>query len=316
MRSSSLAAALLVVAWASRADAQDAQGFATERLYASAPGAGWAVMDALDMRGGLGGVVAASLGYAHDPLVVSDGARLAVVSKQASADFGFAITYDRFRLYLNLDMPLVVHGESGTIGAYSFTAPPVDIGTNPDTLSDARFGFDARIFGEATSAFRLGAGAQLFVPNGNRSDYITDGTYRAMARVLVAGDVGRFTYAGHIGAHVRPRDDSPTPGSPQGSELLFGVAGGARLPVLGGDAALVVGPEIFGASAFQSLFGTTSTALEALVTGRVEGTAESGAQLRVRLGGGGGLNPHFGAPEWRLVFAIEVFDRSVKKAAR
>ena len=316
---------LAASAFASRAMAQQQpQGFAIERFYPSGPGGGWFVMDDLDMHGGLGGVMALTSGYAMKPLRVTDGAQhLAVVSDRAFADFGFAVTYERWRLYLNMDAPLLTQGESGTVGGYRFAAPSLDLGTGPDTLTDARIGLDARVLGSATSSFRLGLGAQLFVSNGNRfyadvnqqyhASYDTDGTYRAMGRVLVAGDVGVFTYAGHAGVHVRPLDDSPTPGSPQGSELLFGAAAGARLPVFGNRPwVLVVGPEIYGATAFRSFLQSTGTALEALLTGRLEETADDRPQLRFRLGTGAGINQHFGAPEWRLVFGIEVSDRTAR----
>ena len=309
----------------SRAKAQQPpQGFAIERLYSSAPGGGWFVMDDLDMHGGLGGVMALTSGYSMKPLRVTDGLQhVAVVSDRAFTDFGFAVTYERWRLYLNMEAPLLTKGESGTVGAYQFAAPSLDLGTAPDTLTDARIGLDARVFGRATSSFRLGLGAQLFIPNGNRfysdvngnyhANYDTDGTYRAMGRVLVAGDAGMFTYAGHAGVHVRPLDDSPTPGSPQGSELLFGAAAGARLPVFGNHA-IVVGPEIYGATAFRAFMQSTGTALEALLAGRLEGTVDDGPQLRFKLGTGAGLNPHFGAPEWRLVFGIELSDRTAGEA--
>ena len=32
----------------------------------------------------------------------------------------------------------------------------------------------------------------------------------------------------------------------------------------------------------------------------------------MKLGMGGGIEPHFGAPAWRAVFAIELFDRNAK----
>src|SRR5580692_5621783 len=84
-----LVAALAV--WSPAAGAQQqAQGFALDRLYQSAPGGAWFVMDDLSMRGGLGGAMALSTGYAHDPLRVasSDGTqRLNVVSDEAFADF-------------------------------------------------------------------------------------------------------------------------------------------------------------------------------------------------------------------------------------
>jgi len=296
---------------------QQPQGFAVERFYPSAPGGGWFVMDELRMHGGLGGVMAMTVGYAHDPLRVTDGSQhVAVVSDEAFADFGFAATYDRWRLYLNLEFPLVTEGQSAAVGAYQFTAPSVDPGSRPDTVSDARIGADGRLFGSEMSPLRIGVSAQLIIPNGNiaggnRADYNTDGTYRAMGRALLAGDAGRFTYGAQLGAHIRPLDDSPAPGSPQGSELLFGAAGGAKvLDINRGTTALIVGPEIFGATAFRSFFGSTGTALEGLLTGRLEGTGDRGPQLRIKLGAGAGLNQRFGAPEWRLVFAIELFDHT------
>jgi hypothetical protein len=307
-------------AFASRASAQEnAQGFAVERLVQAAPGAGWVVMDDLDIHGGLGGAVALTSGYEHDPLRIksSDGSQhLNVVSDLAFTDFGFAGTYDRFRMYLNLNLPVFAGGSSGAIGAYRFSAPSINLGDHPDTISDPRIGFDARIVGDAGNPFRLGAGAQLFFPNGERSDYDTDGTFRAMGRVLFAGDVGILTYAGQLGVHIRPLD-STTPGSPQGSEGLFGVAGGLRFCVdATGRTAVVIGPEIYGESAFRSFLSPTATGLEGLLSARVEGTGDDGPQVRVKLATGAGLNQRFGAPEWRIVMGVELFDHGARSAPR
>jgi hypothetical protein len=322
MRSSERVAATLFVALllgASQASAQSQmQGFAVERLYTSAAGGGWFVMDDLSMHGGLGGAISLTGGYEHDPLRVAttDGSqRLAVVSDLASVNVGMAGTYDRFRLYIDFSRPITSSGESGTVGAYQLTAPGANPGTNPDTIADTRIGADVRLLGGYDDPFRLGLGVQLFVPSDNRADYDTDGTYRFMARALFAGDVARFTYAGQLGVHIRPLDDAPAPGSPEGSEMLFGVAAGAKMPVT--DALrVVVGPEIFGETAFNSFLSTTGTGLEALLSGRIEETGEAGPQLRFKVGAGGGLNPHFGAPEWRMVFGVEVFDHANPPPAR
>ena len=123
--------------------------------------------------------------------------------------------YDRFRLYLNLDMPIVTKGDAGgTLGAYLYNAPSgvpaplsVDFGTDP-TASPMRASVSTPESSAIKSPFRLGAGLQLFIPNGHRADYDTDMTYRGMVRVLVAGDVGSLASAGHLGVHVRPRDES------------------------------------------------------------------------------------------------------------
>jgi hypothetical protein len=92
------------------ADAQQRpSGLAVERLYQSAPGGGWFVMDDLDMTGRLGGAVSITSGYARNPLVITgpDGTqKLAVVSQEAFVDIGGSITHDRFRGYLDIPMPL------------------------------------------------------------------------------------------------------------------------------------------------------------------------------------------------------------------
>jgi hypothetical protein len=289
------------------ADAQQqASGFAVERLYQSAPGGGWFVMDDLDFTGRLGGAVALTSGYARNPLVVTgpDGQKLAVVSEEAFSDIGVAVTHDRFRGYINFPMPLLVTGTSGTLGPYQFTAPSVSLGTNPDSISDGRLGFDARLLGKPGSALRLGAGAQLIFPSGSHADYVTDGTYRAMLRFLAAGDVRSFTYAGQLGVHVRPLNDAPVPGSPNGSEFLYGIAGGRKFAGQNGWA-VIAGPEIFGETTFHQFFsGETGT--EALLTGRLEHTG-AGRNLRVKLGVGHALDQDFGAAQWRVVFGVELF---------
>jgi len=261
------------------------------------------------MHGGLGGAMALTFGYARNPLRVGGGAqRLSVVSDEAFGDVGAALTYDRFRLYLDLTMPLLVQGQSGTIGGYSFTAPSLNLAQNPDTISDPRLGFDVRIFGGPDRGFRLGAGAQLFAPNGDRADYDTDQTFRAMLRVLFAGDARHFAYAGHLGVHVCPLDEAPTPWSPHGHELLFGFAAGAKLS-FGRDAGwrAVLGPEVYGATALRSLFGASYTAVEGLLSARFEGTADTGLQMRVKLGSGIGSDQTFGAPAFRAVLGVEIF---------
>jgi hypothetical protein len=288
---------------------QQAQGFAVERLYTSAPGGGWIVMDALDMQGGLGGAVELTTGYANDPLRVQAGAggeSLAVVSSEGYLDLGLAATYHRYRVYLNATSPIRLTGYSGTVGDHTYTAPGVNLRSSPDNLEDIRLGFDARLLGNAQSPFRLGAGAQIFIPNDIRSNYDTDDRIHAMGRLLVAGDQGIFTYAGQAGVHFRPLNDAPIPGSPQGNEFLFGIAGGVKVPV-GPARQFVVGAEVYGASAFRSFMQAAETDKEWLISTRFEGTGNTGRQTRVKLGVGGGINPQFGAPKWRVVLAIEFF---------
>ncbi len=215
-------------------------------------------------------------------------------------------------------MPIVIGGDSGTVGNYVFTAPGATPGSRPDTVTDPRLGADVRIYGGPADRFRLGASAQLLIPNGKRSDYDTDGTFRGMVRVLFAGDVGKFNYAGQLGVHIRPLDDSSAavaPGSPRGSELLFGIAAGAKIPVgPAGNWVAVVGPEIYGATAFRSFLTSNGTDLEGLVSARIEGAHDDRLQMRIKLGVGGGINQHFGAPEWRALLSVEMFHHNRRPA--
>ena len=282
------------------------QGFAVERFYPSAPGGGWFVMDDINISGGLGGAISLTGGYAHDPLEVTGAGntpRLALVSGESFVDVGVAVTYDRFRLYLNIPVPLSVTGNSGTLGPYQLTAPSLNIGANPDTVSDPRIGFDTRLYGKPGSVLRLGVGAQLIFPSGNRADYVSDGRYRAMFRFLAAGDAGRFSYAGQFGLHVRPVEGSLPPGGPNGNEFLFGASVGRRFTVRNGWDA-VVGPEFYGETAVHSNY-SGQTGFEGLLTGRLERTADK-PHLRFKLGIGRGLVQSFGAPELRILVGVEL----------
>jgi len=285
-----------------------APGFALERLYQSAPGAGWIVLDTLDMRGGFGATAAISVGYANNPLRVSQGAHaLSVVSDEAWADLGFAVSYERLRLSINFTSPLSLTGQSGTAGGFMYTAPSDSLAQTPDTIADVRVGLDSRVVGGPTSRFRLGLGAQLYIPSGTTSEYVSDATYRVMLRMMAAGELGSFTYAAHLGVHIRPTDDGSVPGAPQGSELLFAVAGGTRVLFHRGTS-LVVGPEVFGETALKSFFGAATTGVEGLVSVRLERSDDvDGLGLRLKLGAGGGLDAQFGVPEWRTVLGLEVF---------
>ena len=282
------------------------EGFNAERFAPSAPGAGWFVMDSLDMHGALGGALSFSARYANAPLRVSTENRPAVVTDSAYGQVAGAITWRAWRFSFAFDFPLAVKGPGGSVNGYQYPAVDVDLGSNPDTLSDVRVGVDTRLVGAWDGPFRLGLGAQLWIPSGRTDEYLSDGTYRGMVRLLVAGDVGGFTYAGHVGVHIRPRDDGGVPGAPRGSELLLGAAAGAKL-FAGESSHVVLGPEVYAATAFSGFFKSETTSAEALLSARYEGTGRTGPQLRLKLGGGVGLGSRFGTPAWRVVFAVEVF---------
>ncbi len=284
MRSSKLAFAISFGAIFFVASAARADGFALERLYPSAPGGGWIVMDDLGMHGGYGGAMSVTGGYARDPLAPT-------VTDEAFMNIGLALSYDRFRLYLDLPSPLAVKGAGAN----------EDIGNAPDLIADPRIGFDARLLGDAHDPFRMGIGAQIYFPNGTRADYVSDETMRAMFRLLFAGDIGKFTWAAHAGLHLRTQYDGP--------EFLFGGAAGVRMP-LGTDKswAFVVGTEIYGETALRVSAPNNAIGVEGLLSARVERVAEDHhPHIRFKLGLGPGFDPSFGTPSFRLVFSVELF---------
>ncbi len=298
-----LGAFVLVSALTTRVVAEPRpEGFAVDRLSAPAPGSLWLVTDSLEMRGPLGGGVGMSLGYVHDALRVPR----PVVGDRFVAGFGAAVTHGWIRGSLVFEAPFVMKGESGLDQGYAWTAPRLDPSSHPDTLSDVQVAVDARVLGAPDARFRLGVGGRLFVPSGERGDYVTDGTYRAEVRALVAGELTRgLPYAACLGVHGRPRDDRGIPEAPRGSELVAGASVGPRVG-LGSDLSMGGGPEVRGATAIGALLGDRTTAVEGLLTGRLERRDGEGSILRLKLGVGAGLHAHFGAPARRVMLSIEV----------
>jgi hypothetical protein len=285
-------------------------GWAAERLYLSPAGAGWFAADTLDWERRAAGALAMNAGYAHDPVHVGDDPhRLDVVEHQSSLDIAAAASFDRFRFSVGLARPLLTKGDCGNYGGHGYVGPSLDLGSRPDTLSDFRFGMDVRVAGSANAPFRLALGWTLFVPSGDPADFVSDGGWRGMLSLKAAGDLGHYVYAAGVTYHARPVDASTVTAAPRGSELLFDVALGAKLPLpTWGGARAVVGVELFGETALRSAFDAATTGLEAMLSARWERAPKLEAPgWRVKLGVGGGLAPSFGAAEWRAVAAIEAF---------
>jgi hypothetical protein len=296
-----------------------APGFAVERLDLAPAGAGWIAMDDLAMPPGLGGALGVSLGYEADPLRIEPammtngaaGGKLAVVSDRTVTELSGAVTLDRVRVSLAMETVLASGGDMGVVGGLVFTPPAIDPQSHPDPIADPKLGVDVRLYGSADDRLRLGVSGELFAPNGSRADYDSDGSFRGIVRALIAGDVAAYRYAGYLGVHVRPLDDASVPGSPRGSELVFGAAAGYTTRVACWQATL--GPEVMGATAFDGFLGGTSTALEAMLSGRMDQLVTSGRRIRLKLGIGVGLVADFGAPTFRVVAGVEMFGQAQKK---
>ena len=76
---------------------------------------------------------------------------------------------------------------------------------------------------------------------------------------------------------------------------------------------LIIGPEVFGASAFQSFFGTDTTALEALLSTRVEEKLRTAWRSASSSALGWASTRTLERPRDEILLAFEVFDHSVDR---
>lgn len=301
---------LLLTISTSRANAQRmAQGFGVERLSLAPAGTTFLLMNDLAYER-LGAALSLSSAYARNPLVIADTGerrRLTVISDQAFVNLGLSVHYGRFRASIDLSSPIYARGQSGNVGQRSYVSPSVDLGSYPDKVTDLRLGLEARLFGDGRSPLRLGLGSQLFVPSGERRLYFSDETYRAIFRLLAAGDTTLLTYAAHLGFHLRPLNDRESLAGPRGNELMFGAAIGPKFsPGSARTLRAQIGPEIFGQTALQSPFTRSTTGLEVMLSARLEHLHDDRTSTRYKLGFSEAVLHEFGAAEWRLLGSIEL----------
>ena len=292
-----VAAALALVAVSPRSGQAQTAGFALDQFNPSDRGSDWFVLDSLDMRGNLRPAVGIVGDYAYLPLAIynADGTlRSKLVADQFFVHVGAAMVFlDRFRVALNLPVAVYENGHGGTLDGTAYSAPGVF------GVSDLRVDADVRLVGAYGEAFRLGAGVQLFLPLGSRSDFTGDGSVRVQPRVNAAGDVGLFAYAAQIGFEYRGLDDAYA-GSSLGSQVTFGGSVGLHTA----NRVVWVGPELYGATTVSNsdaVFKTATTPLEALLGVHVRVASD----WHLGLGGGGGLTRGFGAPAARGVALLE-----------
>jgi len=273
-----------------------ATGFALDQFSPSERGSEWFAEDSLDLRGDPGAAIGIVGELGIRPLVIynPDGSTQSIpVHQQLVLHPGASVTLFG-RLRLGLDVPVAVYqaGTSGSIDGVSY--PAVTSGG----VGDLRIGADVRLFGTYGDPFTLAAGAQLFVPSGNSAEYLGDNSFHAvLPRVLVAGQIGWFEYAAHLGFHYRGLDTTIA-GASVGSDVLFGVSGGVRAL----DGKLVVGPELYGSTGVTgSVFATQTTPVELLLGGHYL----IGSSVRVGAGIAPGLTRAYGEPAVRYLASVE-----------
>ncbi|MGH7271346.1 MAG: thrombospondin type 3 repeat-containing protein, partial [Polyangiaceae bacterium] len=272
-----------------------AQGFAVDSFDPSERGSDWFSVESLDLRGHLRPAIGVVMDGAVAPLVLySNGqAQQSLIQDQVFAHVGGSLVlWDRLRVGLSLPVALLEDGSDGAVGGVTFAAP------SGFSVGDLRMGADVRLAGAYGDPFTLALGARVYIPSGQRDNYTGDGTVRVDGRVEIAGDLGAFTYAARAGSEYRGIDGT-LGGNPLGSQVLFGAAAGVRLL----DRALVVGPEVYGATALTggAAFATASTPVDALFGAHFTIHRD----FRIGAGGGLGLTRGLGSPEARWMATLE-----------
>jgi outer membrane protein OmpA-like peptidoglycan-associated protein len=294
------AAALVATAsmlGAARAGAQvTATGFNLDQFSPSERGSEWFAEDSLDLRGDPGAAIGIVGELAVRPLVIynPDGSTQSIpVHDSFILHPGASVNlFDRVRL--GLDVPVAVY-QSGTGGVVDGVSYPA---VTSGGVGDLRISADVRLFGQYGDAFTLAAGTQLFIPSGNASRYLGDNSFHAvLPRALVAGQIGWFEYAAHLGFHYRGLDTTVA-GASVGSDVIFGASAGVK--ALEGH--LLVGPELYGSGGVTgSAFSTQNTPVELLLGGHYL----VGSSVRVGAGIAPGLTRAFGEPAVRYLAAVE-----------
>ena len=274
-----------------------ASGFALDRFNPSERGSEWFVLDSLDLRGGPRPAIGLVGELADSPLVIynGDGSTRAIpVHYQLILHPGASVVlFDRLRVGLDVPIAVFQDGQTGVVSGVTYQ------GITAGGAGDLRLGADVRLFGQYGDAFRLAAGTQVFVPTGNRSSYLGDGSVRVIIpRALVAGDVDWFSYAAQVGFNYRGLTDT-FGGSGLGSELVFGASAGVRAL----QRNLLIGPELYGSTVVTNgaAFAKVNTPLEVMLGAHYL----IASSVRVGAGVAPGLTKGYGEPAVRYVLSAE-----------
>jgi outer membrane protein OmpA-like peptidoglycan-associated protein len=258
-------------------------------------GAGWLVQDDLNFAGHVAPTLGVVADYAYKPLVVyrDDGSeRGDVVLDHGLVHLGGSLVLaNRVRLGLNLPLVFLGTGEQVVFRGQAYAAPIAG------AMGDLRLAADVRLYGDPGQRFRLAVGARAWMPTGAQAGYSGDGKFRVAPQLLLAGDVGRFSYGARLGYTWRQREILLGDVS-VGSTADFGLALGYSFL----DGRLVVGPELFGSTrASRAAFrGAEGTPLEAMV-----GAQWRGQGFRASLGVTKGLTHGIGTPTFRVLGGVE-----------
>jgi outer membrane protein OmpA-like peptidoglycan-associated protein len=291
-----LLSAMLVTSSAFAQANQPAQGFAINRYNPAERGSEWFALDSLDFRDDFRPALGLTLDYAYKPLAIYSGEgeeKTALISDQVHLHLGGAVVlWERLRLGVNVPLVLTQSGVAGSAEGFTVTPP------TGAAVGDVRVGADVRLIGTYRDPFTAAVGVQAFVPTGSRESFTGDEELRLLPRVLVAGNMGVFTYGAMLGVQYRGYDQGFA-GKETGTEFTGGASAGLRLL----DKKLVIGPELFGSTVISSAVERPSPASSPLEL--IIGAHYTAGSMRFGAGAGPGLTRGIGEPTLRALASIE-----------
>jgi outer membrane protein OmpA-like peptidoglycan-associated protein len=289
----------------SRSAAAQSAGFSLDRFQPAERGSDWFAADSLDLRGSGRLLLGATGDWGYKPLVLYDtptgDAQHALIQNQFFVHLGADVLIaNRLRLGVNVPVALYQNGQDATIGTTTFHS------SNATTLGDLRLAADLRLIGEYRGPIEFAVGLAAYLPTGSQDAFTGDGKVRLAPRLMVAGEVGAFVYAGQLGFLYRA-NNAGFDGAATGSEAFVTAAAGLRVA----DQRLVLGPELYGSTNVTSsdaFFARRTSPFEVLFGAHYMATRD----VRIGAGIGPGLTRGLGAPEFRGLLSLEYAPDVVK----
>jgi hypothetical protein len=273
------------------------EGWMSDAFIPAERGSRWFFVESLDLRGH-GRMALGVVGtYSYRSVAIRDasgGIIASPVRNQAVLHTGASFVFhDRLRLGFDVPLQIVGDGHAATVDGVRY-APASD----ETAVGDVRLAADLRLFGRHAEGFTCAIGGQLFVPAGSAPSFTGDSEPHARPRLMFAYERSSFAIAATTGLHLRGRDEAWA-GGRIGSEAFIGLAGGVLLA----HKRMSIGPELLASTVVTSgdAFRTRTTPIEALLGTRWEILPK----IRAAVGAGAGLTHAYGAPEYRVLFALE-----------
>ena len=269
-------------------------GLAIDRLDRPAVGSRFYASDTLALTEPWRPAFGLVSGYTYRAfsIVSAQGNRSSLVRNLWTADVaGDIVIAGGLRLGLSFPLALFEDGHDTLVGTSSVVAH------QGAAAGDLRIAGDVFAYGEATSRLRVAVGVAAYLPTGDRSAFMGDGTARVHPRVLLTGRTRALVWGARVGYMIRPHEEF-LGGVELGSEAVLGGSFGLQ------HGALTVGPELLASTVVSSKSGPftkETTAVEALLSAH----HDVGRTLILGAGVGTRITEGLGAPTFRAVLSLE-----------